>query len=89
MQMPHHMHPHHLVPPHPYAMYDPNQAGSAPVPQYYYAPQQHIMGPGQPPPMMQTYLPGHQPAYFPVIDPNIDSSPSNSSTLFSERANEH
>jgi hypothetical protein len=70
-------------------MYDPSHVGSGTVSQYYFAHQQHMMGPGQPPPLMQTYIPEQRAAYFPVIDPNIDdSNPSNSSAMFSERANE-
>lgn len=79
LQMTQH-HLHSLPNAHPYAMYDPSHAGSGPVSQYYYTHQQHMMGPGQPPPMMQPYIPDQQTTYFPIIDPNIDdTSPSNSS----------
>jgi hypothetical protein len=84
--LPHHLHPQ--LSPSPYAMYDPSHTNSGPVSQFYYTPQQHMMGPGQPPHMMQTYLSEQRTTYYPVIDPSIDDSgPSNSSVMFSGRAN--
>lgn len=65
----------HVTLPPPHAMYTAHNVGAGPSTQFYYP--QHIIGPGQPPPLMiPGYMPDQRPGYYAVIDPNIDAVPS-------------
>ncbi|KAF9466126.1 hypothetical protein BDZ94DRAFT_1252171 [Collybia nuda] len=65
---------------------------SAPGPSshYYYSPQNPISGPAQPPapPMIPQYVHEQRPAYYPVIDPNIDNPPSSGANAYPTRTSQ-